>query len=254
MSRTRSRRRGQRTPSKAKSPLAHIPWQPIVNHMPPLEYITPAEIERLHEASLRILEETGIAFMEPEALDIWEKAGATVDHKREVVKIDRHLLLELVAKAPSHFKWRARNPAKSIMIGKNHVNFVPQGGVVFVSDLDRGRRPGVMADYINFLKMQQQCNSLQFGGEQIIVPHDVEVSFRHLQRSLAALTLTDKCYQEAPHGRIISEDAIEMAKIVFQEDITQSNEPVVAGVINASSPLRYDERMIGGMIAFAKAN
>ncbi|MCA9998587.1 MAG: trimethylamine methyltransferase family protein, partial [Anaerolineales bacterium] len=85
MGRTRIRHRGQRTGSQAASPLAHIPWQPISNHMPPLEYLRPDEVEKLHEASLRILETTGIAFMDAEALDIWEKAGATVDHQSEVV-------------------------------------------------------------------------------------------------------------------------------------------------------------------------
>ena len=183
MGRTRIRNRGQRSGSQPTSPLAHIPWQPITNHMPPLEYLRPDEVAKLHEASLRILEKTGIAFMDAEALDIWEKAGAAVDHKSEVVKIDRHQLLDLVAKAPSRFTWRARNPAKSMEIGGNRTTFAPQGGVVFVNDLDRGRRPGMMSDYINFLKIQQQCNSLHFVGDQIIVPHDIAVSFRHLHRS-----------------------------------------------------------------------
>ena len=253
MGRTRIRNRGQRSGSQPTSPLAHIPWQPITNHMPPLEYLRPDEVAKLHEASLRILEKTGIAFMDAEALDIWEKAGATVDHKSEVVKIDRHQLLDLVAKAPSRFTWRARNPAKSMEIGGNRTTFAPQGGVVFVNDLDRGRRPGMMSDYINFLKIQQQCNSLHFVGDQIIVPHDIAVSFRHLHRSQSAILHSDKCFMEAPHGRIIAADAVEMAKIVFQEDITQSDQPALGGVINASSPLRYDERMIGGMLTYARA-
>ncbi len=248
----RSKRRERR--SGPKSPLAHIPWLSIKNDMPPMTRLNEEAEKKIHEASMRILEEIGIAFMDAEALDMWEQAGAKVDRDKEHVWFDRDLILELVAKAPSHFTWRARNPAHNLTIGKNHITFVPQGGVVFVNDLDYGRRPGKMEDYLNFLKIVQMSNVLHFTGEQIIVPHDVPVSFRHLQRSLNALTLTDKAYLEAAHGRVITADAVAMAKIVFGDSITESNEPVLGGIINASSPLRYDDRMVGGMLTYARAN
>jgi len=202
---------------------------------------------------MRILENTGIAFMDEEALDIWEKAGAAVDRDKQHVRLDRGLVMELVAKAPSCFTWRARNPERNLLLGENFINCVPHGGVVFVHDLDRGRRPGMMADYINFLKLAHSCNAIHLAGEQLIVPHDVPVSFRHLYRFRATLNHTDKAFMGAAHGRIISTDNVEMMKLVYGEGITESNEPVLGGVINASSPLRYDERMIGGMVTYARA-
>ena len=253
MSQTRRHTRTERR-STVTSPLANIPWQAIQNRMSPLSRLDAESEEKIHEASMRILEEIGIAFMDDEALDLWAWAGAKVDRARQLVRLDRHLVLELVAKAPQQFTWRARNPAHNLTIGTNHINFVPNGGVVFTQDMDRDRRPGEMQDYRNLLKLVQMCNALHFTGEQLVVPHDIPVSFRHLQRSLAALTLTNKAYMEAAHGRIIAGDAVQMAKIVFGEDITQSHEPSLGGVINASSPLRYDERMIGGMLTYARAN
>jgi trimethylamine--corrinoid protein Co-methyltransferase len=60
---------------------------------------------------------------------------------------------------------------------------------------------------------------------------------------------------EAPHGRIIADDAVKMASIVFQEDITATLDkgPALGGIINSSSPLRYDDRMLGGMITYGRA-
>lgn len=222
--------------------------------MEPLTRLDAEAEEKIHEASMRILEEIGIAFMDDEALAMWSQAGAKVDRGRQHVWIDRDLLLQLVSHAPSHFTWRARNPARSLHIGQNSINFAPQGGVVFAQDLDTGRRPGQLVDYWNFVKLVQMCNAIHLAGEQMIVPHDVPVSFRHLQRSLAAITLSDKALMEAAHGRIISGDAVQMAQLLFGDDISASSEPVLGGVINASSPLRYDERMIGGMLTFARAN
>ncbi len=252
-----SRRKRARRPRRDKrnvSPLAHIPWQKIQNNMPPVERLGPESIDKLHEGSMRILEEIGIAFMDDEALDMWQAAGATVNRETQVVRMGREMVLDLVAKAPSEFTWRSRNPAKTLSIGRNHINFVPHGGVVFAQDLDKGRRPGIMDDYNNFLKLNQMCNVSHVTGTQIIVPHDVPVSLRHLERGYSALTLTDKAYMEDPHGRVISADAVKMASIIFQEDISQSSEPVLGGVINASSPIRYDERMIGGILTYARAN
>ena len=247
-------RRVRRQRRQILSPLAHIPWQRIQNYMPPVEPLSTAEIERVHEASLQILENTGIAFMDNEALDLWEAAGASVDRAEQIVKIDRYLLLDLVKKAPSSFTWRARNPDYNVFIGGNHITFNPNGGVIFMQSLDTPRRPGTLDDYHKLLKLVQMCNVLHFAGEQLIVPHDIPVSFRHLRRSLAALQLSDKAYQEAAHGRVIPADSIKMAQIVFGENITESDQPVVGGVVNSSSPLRYDDRMIGGMITYGRAN
>ena len=255
MKSTRRRARKDRRQRRMDaSPLAHIPWLAVKNRMPPLNRVDSEAVENLHEASMRILEDIGIAMLDDEAMDLWAQAGAKVDRSRQHVWLDRGLVLELVAKAPSRFTWRARNPARNLTIGGNQINFVPNGGVVFAQDLDYGRRPGLLKDFIKLQKLVQMCNVLHVAGEQLVVPHDVPVSFRHLQRMLAAITLTDKAFMEAAHGRIIAADNVAMAKIVFGDDIAERDEPVMGGIINASSPLRYDDRMIGGMLTFARAN
>ncbi len=246
-------RRAARRQRRVVPTLGHIPSRPIQNHWRPLEVITPEQIEEIHEASLHILENIGIVFMDAESLDIWEKAGARVDHKSQNVKFDRGLIMALVAKAPAQFNWRARNPERDRMIGGNYITFCSNGGVIFAQDLDKGRRPGTLEDYYNFLKLTQICPVLHFTGDQLVVPHDVPVSFRHLRRSYGALTLSDKPYMEAPHGRVIPADAIEMANIVFGADISTLDDPVLGGIINSSSPLRYDDRMLGGMITYGRA-
>jgi trimethylamine--corrinoid protein Co-methyltransferase len=248
-----SERRAARRQRRTQSPFAHIPFRRIQNSLPPLEVITAEQIEELHEASMHILENIGMVFMDAEALDVWEKAGARVDHQRQHVWFDRGLMMELVAKAPAQFTWRARNPARTMVVGDNYMMFAPNGGVIFAQDQDKGRRPGTLEDYYNFLRLTQVCPVLHTTGDQLVVPHDVPVSFRHLRRSLGAWTLCDKPAMEAPHGRIIPADAIAMANIVFGADVTKLPDPVLAGIINSSSPLRYDERMLGGMFTYGRA-
>lgn len=247
-------RRAERRRKRIRSPLAHIPWRTIENKLAPLEVLTPEQVERIHDASMRILEEIGLVFLDDEALDLWQEAGAAVDRRERRVRMDRGLALELVARAPARFTWRARNPARDVRIGDDFITFAPNGGTVFAQDLDQGRRPGVMADYENFLRLNQMSNVIHYSGDQIVVPHDVPVSHRHLRTQYAAVTLTDKALIGMAHGRIISADAVAMARIVFQEAIEESDQPVLGGVVNASSPLRWDARMIGGILTYARAD
>lgn len=249
--RERAANRAARRQSRTQSPFFNIPRRPIRNTYPPLEIISPEQIEQLHNASMHILEEIGLDFLDDEALDLWERAGAKVDRLTRHVWPDREMVLELVARAPASFNWLARNPERSITVGQNFVVFVPHGGTVFAANLDIGRRPGRLEDYERLLKLAHLCNVLHVTGEQLIVPHDVEVSARHLQRFLMSATITDKPIMAAGHGRIIPADLLAMAKIVFGDPLP--NQPVLGSVINVNSPLRYDDRMLGGLITMARA-
>lgn len=242
-------RRSARHNRKILSPLVKEKFRLLRNGFPALEILVGGELEKIHEASMQILENTGILFLDNEALDLWARAGAQVDRSAMKVCIDRGLLLDLVARAPANFTWRARNPQRDVPVGENFVAFAPNGGMAYVSSLDTGRHPGTLADYENFVRLSHACSALNFSGGELVAVQDVEPSVRHLKRLYADFTLTDKALLEAAHGRVISKDVIEMASLVFGE---LDSSPVLGGVINASSPLRYDERMCGGLITFAR--
>lgn len=237
---------------RRRSPYFSVPFRLIENHLPPTILLDPQAEERIHEASMRILEEVGIEFLDDESIALWRQAGADVQPNSRLVRIDRHLLLELIAQAPSTFHWHARNPDRSVTVGGNHLLFAPNGGTVFAQDLDRGRRPGTLEDFCNFQRLVQMSGVIHIAGEQLVVPHDVPVSHRHLERLRVGFTFTDKCMMEAAHGRTISADAIHAARLVFGDPLP-GDAPVLGCIINANSPLRYDERMLGGLITFARA-
>jgi len=64
------------------------------NRFAPTEILMPDQIQQLHDASMHILENVGLDFLDDEALDIWQKAGAKVDRAARHVWVDRGLLLE----------------------------------------------------------------------------------------------------------------------------------------------------------------
>jgi trimethylamine--corrinoid protein Co-methyltransferase len=236
---------------RPETPLLQIPFRQLHNPLPPVEILSPEQVENLHESSLNVLENVGLDFFDDEALDIWQKAGARVDHTTRHVWLDRGLVLEAIATAPDSFTWRARNPAHNVLVGGNAIMFGPNGGMVYTSDLERGRRPGTLADFETFLKLSQMCPVMHCASWEQVAPMDIPVSMRHLRRLYASYTLTDKIVMEAAHGREISSDCLEMARITFG-DLTAGG-PVLGDAISVNSPLRYDDRMLGGLITYARA-
>jgi trimethylamine--corrinoid protein Co-methyltransferase len=249
---SRADRRAVRRQQRSEIPLAKLPFKPLRNPFAAMEIVTGEKLEQLHHASMTILENIGIDFMDAEALAIWEKAGAKVDHAGQHVWIDRGLLQETVAKAPGSFSWRARNPLRNVTIGQGYTVLAPHGGMAYVSDLDRGRRRSSAADYIAFCKLAHMCNVIHVNGGELVAMQDVNSSTRHLRRLLADFQYTDKALLEAAHGRQIPDDCFEMARLVYGSDLVTGG-PVFGGVVNVNSPLRYDNRMLGGLISYARA-
>lgn len=249
-----SRRRERIARRTQTPPFLKIPYQKeIRNPWPPYEIVDQEQIEKIHDASMRILENTGMRFLDEEALHVWAVAGAKVDHRRQHVWMDRGLIEELVAKAPSTFTFRARNAERSRRIGGNTMNNFSAAGTVFAHDLEQGRRPGQKADWFNIAKLIQSTNVLHLGPLQTVVMHDVPTNEKHLEQYLNGTILGDKPLMGVSHGRVIPTDVIEMAKLVHGPNLKPESGPVTGGVINVNSPLAYDERMLGGLMTFAAA-
>ena len=230
-------------------PWLETPFRQVTNPVAPVEWISAEKVEKIHDASMWILENVGMAFMDDEALDLWEQAGAKVDRGEQRVWIGREMVMELVGRAPSQFTWHARNPDYSFTMGGNHIAFNPNSGMPYVSDLERGRRAGTLADFEKFAKLAHAVPFFQVTGAPYCEPQDVPASLRHLERMRVMLTTTDRAVRDVAHGRVIPEDEIEMVRIAFGGEL-----PGVChgGTINVTSPLRLDDRMIGGLLTYAK--
>jgi trimethylamine:corrinoid methyltransferase-like protein len=149
--RRRSSKRGERKAEAGE--VRQLPWRRIINPYKPLEILSDDQVEAIHQASLRILEEMGLEFMSPEALDLLKRAGAQVDFDTQMVRFDRALIEETVAKAPSRVTLTPRNPARQVVLGEGHLAFNLVAGPPFVHDCETGRRDGSYGDLCNLLRL-----------------------------------------------------------------------------------------------------
>ncbi|MEX2008852.1 MAG: trimethylamine methyltransferase family protein, partial [Dongiaceae bacterium] len=219
----------------------------------PIEVLSADQIEAIHDASLRLLEEIGMDFLDAEALAVLKAAGAEVEPGTQRVRFDRGLVLESVAKTPREVTLHARNPARSLAFGGNNVNFGTVGSAPNVSDLDRGRRPGGFAEYCDLLRLCQSLNIVHFVGGYPVEPIDLPPTSRHLDALAAIVTLTDRVWHAYSLGRHRIADAIEINRIARGISAERLRaEPGFFSVVNSSSPLRLDGPMLQGLMEMAR--
>jgi len=253
MSRATRRRERQERREKA-SHIPRLPWRNLTNPYPPIEVLSADQLEAIHLASLRVLSEIGMKVLGADARQRLAAAGAEVDDTDRMVRCDPAMVEECMALAPSSFVLKAPNPARSITVGGNHVNFGPVGGPSFVSDLDRGRRAGTFEEMCDFLKLLQSLDIIHIGGTGSFAPLDLPADTRHLDRYYAAATLHDKIWGADLLGGYRARDGLEMQCIVHGIDYEDlPNHVVTLGNINTNSPRQLDGNMSAGLTVLALA-
>lgn len=104
--------------------------------VPRLKVLADEELDRIHEASIQLLEKTGVVFECEEAVTVFKKNAVKVDGRK--VFIGGKLAEAAVENAPATFTLTARNDSQSIVCGEG-VAPTPNIGPVFCQDLDQGR-------------------------------------------------------------------------------------------------------------------
>ena len=255
MARERSRRTSRR--DRAKDTVETISKiskvnQPKVN-ISPYEMVTEEGIEKIHQASLEILSDVGIDFYDEEAIEVLKANGVKMGGDTgETAFFDREMVMEFVNKAPSEFTQIARDPDNNIRIGGKNMVFAPVYGPPFVYDIDRGRREATLEDFNNFVKLAYMSPHLHHSGGTVCEPGDEPTHTRHLDMIYGHVKYSNKAFMGSVTTGENAADSVAMAEIVMGKQIYEN--PAMVSLINVSSPRRYDDRMLGALKVYAKAN
>ncbi|NND75184.1 MAG: trimethylamine methyltransferase family protein [Ilumatobacter sp.] len=229
------------------------PFRQPRRRLPATEIVSHDELEAIHLASLRVLAETGIDILHPEACRLLGAAGARVDGER--VRFDPEMVAAHLATIPAEFTLHGRLPERDLRIGGDWVAYSSVASAPNYVSLDGDRRTGDRAGFQDFLRLAQMLTSIHTIGGFPVEPIDLHASIRHLEAAYDAHTLTDRSFHVYSLGKQRNLDAIEMARIARGiDDETLEREPSLFSVINASSPLRYDHPMVEGILQMSARN
>jgi trimethylamine--corrinoid protein Co-methyltransferase len=117
---------------------------------------------RVHEASCRVLAETGVEVRHPRALELLRQAGAAVADSR--ARLPRELVDRALASAPRNFVLKGRAPDRSLdrelTDGRTWYGTGPD--CLYVDDPAAGRRRAQLADVERFARLAERLPNVDF--------------------------------------------------------------------------------------------
>ncbi|MEJ2443193.1 MAG: trimethylamine methyltransferase family protein [Exilibacterium sp.] len=225
----------------------------IDRKIPYMEVLDEEALQTIEYNADTVLEEIGIEFRDdPEALAILKENGADVDGER--VRFPRGMCRSIIQNnAPAEYTQHARNPARTTIIGGKRTVLVPAYGSPFVHDLDKGRRYATLEDFENFVKLAYMSPGLHHSGGTICEPVNLPVNKRHFDMIYSHIKYSDKPYMGSVTAPERAQDTVDMSAIVFGKDFVENN-TVCSSLINANSPMTFDDTMLGAAKVYARNN
>ena len=88
-----------------------------------LRPLTSSEVQSIHAASLKILEQVGLQVQSPKIIDVFKSGGAEIDVAKSRVRIPEHLVKDCLKKAPKEIRLAGRTEENDLLLGDNRVFF-----------------------------------------------------------------------------------------------------------------------------------
>jgi trimethylamine--corrinoid protein Co-methyltransferase len=204
-----------------------------------VQFLKKEEIERMHNASMDLLENVGVVFHDDEAVEIFRRRDVRSDGKKVFLR-EKDVLVAL-GTAPSRFSIAARNPEKSIQLGGEDFAFAPGYGAPFIASITGEQKKGTIKDYEDFCKLVHTSETINVNGFLMVQPSDVPPETSHLDMLLAGILLCDKPFMGAPTSRQAAADSIEMAGIVWGDKKRIRDDRSTHGVRPIRTAVRGDQ-------------
>ncbi len=209
------------------------------------QFLSENEQLRVHEKSIKILEEVGVKFLSDKALKVLEKNGAKVNYSEKLAKIPREMVNQALKTAPKSFVLGARNPEFDVAYPAKHTGYVLDCGGVFTYDYKTGdRRYSTLQDCENAFRVFEDMSLGSY-----VWPHsvpDLEKSHPNssqIMLDLSALMFTSKHVQdELTDPREVPYMIEGMAAILGSEDAVKERK-IYSVCYCTLAPLSHD----GGM-------
>ena len=217
------------------------PFVPLTHAYQPINILSEEKEQQVHDLSLRLLQEIGLKFLSEQTWPILAQNGCKVDQETGMVYFPAEVLEHFLALAPNEFTMKARNPANNLHMGGNYIHYGSASSAPNSVNMDRGRRPGIQADFEDLVKLNHMLGTCAFHTGHPVEPIDTPANTRHLTSAYTWHTLSDKVTRVYAIGRTRVQDSLKMAEIAYGMDHEQLKmAPCIHGSINVNSPLVVD--------------
>lgn len=154
--------------------------------------LTLRDIQRIHDASLTVLERTGIEVMPSECRELFRAAGARVDDSANRVFLPRQMVEKALTLPPKEVRLCGRDPKHDMLLGGTRVYMGTGGAAVKVLDLESGQaRESTLQDVADFGRLADALDNIHF-YLRACVARDIPVDQLDINTYYAAAVNTTK--------------------------------------------------------------
>jgi len=218
-----------------------------------LKVLQEGEIQKIHQASLRLLGEVGIQVTEGEAMAFFASQGIRVDREKKRIYLSEKDVMAAIASAPEEIILYGRgDDSRSIRLGGRKVYTGTGGTAINIIDFDRRRRKTTVSDVARTAQLVDGLDNVHFFvipcHPSDVAPEDVDVN-----RFYHAINNTTKPIM----GGILSEKGlrrvIEMAAEISGGLDRLREKPFISFISSIISPLKMDDQGLRNLFIIARA-
>jgi trimethylamine--corrinoid protein Co-methyltransferase len=213
------------------------------------------DLAQIHQATVTILEETGVRFPSGRALTVFAEAGAQVDFKSQNVRISSDLLMNCLSRAPRAFTMASRGSQDLDLCLDGTKTYCGTDGICTITvDLHtRKRRPSrkedvammaLISDYLSSVSFYWPLASANDTCPAVMSLHEIDASIANTEKHVHVASCA-----EGKTARY----ALEMARVIAGGSEEVRTRPPLSLFVVAVSPLSQHEGSLEAALHFAEA-
>jgi trimethylamine--corrinoid protein Co-methyltransferase len=217
-----------------------------------LQFLDEGDKQALHEQTMRVLAEAGVAFNVPGVLDLLADAGARVDCERMIAYLPEALVWSAIEQTPREVLLAARDPERDVMVGgDNPLSVCSDGTATYLLDDESGERlPGSaerLHQVMRVLDALPQCDYVW----PSLSACDLDPATANLEIEYIALAECSKHLQDEVRGPEFVAPLIDMLEAVAGAPLRER--PIFSAINCTVAPLQHDAEMTRATLDLARA-
>ncbi len=217
----------------------------------PLSRFPQKKCEKIHAASLELLDRVGARIHLEEAIQLLKKAGAMVI-EGNLVRIPSHLVENALSTAPKKIDLFDRHARPVINLGQHNTYYGPGSDCLNIIDhRNERRRNPTITDVVEGVKLCDSLENIDF-VMSMVLPADVDQSIADRFQMEAMLNHTTKPIVFVSYDFSGCRDCVEMAEVVMGGAESLSKNPLVACYINVPTGLIHNEDSLRKLLFLAE--
>lgn len=207
-------------------------------------------VHKIHNATMRVLEKTGVKFHHPDAVKVLKEHGIRMEG--EVAYFTEEQVMYWIHKAPANIDLYAQNSKHNVTLGGHRSETAPSSGCPQICDKHGVKRAALMEDYVKLAKLYETNPGFNINGGIMVFPNDTPIDSTALLMNFAAYTHSDKALMTGTGDYDEMEALMEMGLAISGSREKFEAQPRYMTIINVNTPLQLDKKMTETLFTFLK--